>query len=208
MEAHRRPLSRSFYARDTLEVARALIGCRLVHLVGDEVRSGVIVETEAYHGRDDLASHAWRGVTPRTRVMYGPPGHAYVYLVYGIHHCVNLVTMDEGFPAAVLIRALEPDPGLGSANTTGPGRLARALAITRGQDGLDVTRPPLLVEPGDTPPRTVATSPRIGVDYAGACAAWPRRFYDPDSRWVSGPRRRAPAPASAARSAAPRRRRR
>jgi len=190
VEADPHPLSRDFYARDTLEVARDLIGCRLVHQLEGSVRSGVIVETEAYHGRDDRASHAWRGVTPRTEVMFGPPGHAYVYLVYGIHHCVNLVTMEEGFPAAVLIRALEPDPDMGPVNPSGPGRLCRVMGIDRRHDRLDVTRPPVTVLPGA--PRPVVATPRIGVDYAGDAARWPRRFLDPRSPWVSGPRSRIP----------------
>lgn len=194
MEADR-PLTRSFYARDTLAVARDLIGCRLVHEVDGVVRAGVIVETEAYHGHDDRASHAWRGVTPRTEVMFGPPGHAYVYLIYGMHHCVNLVTMDEGFPAAVLIRALEPDPAMGPVNPSGPGRLCRVMGLDRSHDRLDVTRPPLTVLPARET-REVLVTPRIGVDYAGDAAGWPRRFLDPGSPWVSGPRsaRKGPSP--------------
>jgi DNA-3-methyladenine glycosylase len=176
-------LDRAFFERPTLKVARALIGCTLVHEVGGAPRRGRIVETEAYDGLRDRASHAHRGPTPRNRVMFGPPGVAYVYLIYGLHHCLNLVTREEGYPAAVLIRALEPAPGLPPCS--GPGRLTRALAIDRRQDGLDVTRPPLYVAPRRRRPARILTTPRIGVDYAGAWAARPWRFVDANSRHLS-----------------------
>jgi DNA-3-methyladenine glycosylase len=179
-----RAVPRSFFARDTLDVARDLLGCLLVH-AGTR---GRIVETEAYRGLDDRASHASRGRTPRSTIMFGPPGYAYVYLIYGMYHCLNVVTEPEETPAAVLIRAVEPLGALAGANTSGPGRLCRAFGITREHNGLDMTRSALRIVRG-SPPRRIATSPRIGVGYAGSCAGRPWRFFDPESSSVS----RAPA---------------
>ena len=178
-------LDRRFYARPTLKVARELIGCVLVHEIRGRRRAGRIVETEAYDGLRDAASHAHRGRTARNAVMFGPEGHAYVYLIYGIHHCLNLVTREEGYPAAVLVRALEPlGPRLGPCH--GPGRLTRALKIDLGHNGLDVTRGArLYVEPPQTPVRRVTRTPRIGVDYAGAWADKAWRFVDPQSKHLS-----------------------
>lgn len=180
-------LKRAFFDRPTLRVARDLIGCHLVHVVGSgDLRRGRIVETEAYRGIDDQACHARMGPTERNAPMFGPPGHAYVYLIYGIHHCLNLVTQRRGYPAAVLIRALEPLEGL-ALPCHGPGRLTRAMAIDRRHDGIDVTRRPLYLEP--RPPgrrrQRVVTTPRIGVDYAGAWADKPWRFVDPESAHLS-----------------------
>lgn len=178
------PLERAFYERSTLRVARELIGCVLVHELDGQPRAGRIVETEAYDGTRDAASHAHRGRTPRNAPMFGPPGHAYVYLIYGIHHCLNLVTRREGYPAAVLIRALEPVAGI-ERSTQGPGRLCRALDIDRTCDRLDVASGPLFVLPRDGPRPRIASSPRIGVDYAGAHARKPWRFLVVGSSWVS-----------------------
>jgi DNA-3-methyladenine glycosylase len=168
------PLPRSFYARPTLTVARELLGCILVH--GDKrVR---IVETEAYVGPEDLACHAARGRrTARNEVMYGEAGHAYVYFIYGIYHCLNVVTERPGFPAAVLIRAGEP-------GAKGPGVLCRELGLTRVHNGLDLTCSELLIEPGCAGEPIVETT-RIGVDYAGEWAAKPWRFYLEGNPWVS-----------------------
>jgi len=190
------PLARAFYDRPTLEVARDLIGCRLVHEIDGARRTGRIVETEAYDGPKDAASHAHRGLTRRNAPMFGPPGHAYVYLIYGIHHCLNLVTMEQGYPAAVLVRALEPEGAVGPCH--GPGRLTRALGIDLSHNGLDLTGPPLYVEPRRGPPPSIATTPRIGVAYAGRWASRPWRFVERTSRHLSvplvlparGPRRR------------------
>jgi len=167
------PLDVAFYARDTVVVARDLLGRILVH--GE--RRGRIVETEAYVGEHDLACHASKGRTPRTAVMFGPPGRAYVYLIYGMHHCFNVVTEPEGHACAVLIRGLAPLDGETLAGH-GPGRLCRALGIDRRLDGHDLTEPPLTLRPG-TPiaARRIARGPRIGVDYAGAWAAAPLRFW-------------------------------
>lgn len=167
------PLDVAFYDRDTVVVARDLLGRTLVH--GE--RRGRIVETEAYVGEHDLACHASKGRTPRTAVMFGPPGRAYVYLIYGMHHCFNVVTEAEGHASAVLIRGLAPLEGETLVGH-GPGRLCRALGIDRRLDGHDLTRPPLTVRPGTpVPARRIARGPRIGVDYAGAWAEKPLRFW-------------------------------
>src|SRR6185369_7031385 len=130
-------LPRAFYDRDTRLVARELLGQWLVHHANGIERIGRIVETEAYLGPHDLAAHSARGRTARTEVMFGPPGHAYVYLIYGVHHCMNVVTEPEGKAAAVLIRALEPVQGI-EGSTKGPGLLCRALAINRSHSGQDL----------------------------------------------------------------------
>ncbi|HHS96728.1 MAG TPA: DNA-3-methyladenine glycosylase, partial [Chloroflexi bacterium] len=147
-------LRREFFDRDTLEVARDLLGRVLVRVLDGERLSGRIVEVEAYIGEDDRASHARFGPTERNAAMYGPPGHAYVYLIYGVHHCLNLVTGPEGFPAAVLIRALEPLEGVEQMRglrggrpdlTNGPGRLCQALGIDLRFDGADLCAPDALL---------------------------------------------------------------
>jgi DNA-3-methyladenine glycosylase len=168
-------LARDFYARPTLAVARDLLGCVLVHRHRGVERAGRIVEVEAYVGPRDRACHASRGRTARTEPMFGPPGHAYVYLVYGMHHCLNVVTEEEGFPAAVLLRALEPLSGVrGSAS--GPGRLCRAMGIDLSENRADLCGDRLFLRPGERPAR-IARSPRIGVDYAGFWARMPWRFF-------------------------------
>lgn len=182
-----RKLPRSFYARKTLTVARELIGLHLVHAAGGVRQIGRIVETEAYQGPADLAAHSARGRTARTEVMFGPPGHAYVYLIYGFWHCLNVVTAAHGVPHAVLIRALEPVDGI-SDTTHGPGLLCRALHIDRTLTGTDLTRQILWIE---RPPISqqrksrIVRSTRIGVDYAGDWARKPWRFFDGDSPYVS-----------------------
>jgi len=181
-----RKLPRSFYSRDdTLAIARDLIG---MHLVRDDgVRSvGRIVETEAYMGPEDLAAHSARGRTPRTEVMFGPPGHAYVYFIYGFWNCVNIVTAREGVPHAVLLRALEPVEGIGD-KTWGPGLLCRAMRIDRTLNGEDLRGPRLWLErpPRSAPKPLISRSPRIGVDYAGRWARRPWRFFDRGSPYVS-----------------------
>jgi len=180
-------LPRSFYAReDTLLVARELIGMHLVH--DDEVGRSVgrIVETEAYMGPEDLAAHSARGRTPRTEVMFGPPGHAYVYLIYGFWNCMNIVTARKGVPHAVLLRALEPIEGIAD-KTWGPGLMCRAMRIDRTLNGEDLSANRLWVErPKDPIPGVrISRGPRIGVDYAGAWAKRPWRFFDRASPYVS-----------------------
>ena len=183
-------LVHSFYARPTVAVAVDLLGRRLVRRLNGRRLSGLIVETEAYVGPEDRANHASRGRTRRTEVMFGPPGYVYVYLIYGIHCCLNAVTEGEGYPAAVLIRAIAPDAGL-DERTNGPGRLCRALRIDRSFNGEDLAGDRLFVECGDRPPDVghpagpVATGPRVGVAYAGEWAARPLRFWLAESRWVS-----------------------
>jgi DNA-3-methyladenine glycosylase len=175
-------LSRDFYAHPTLEVARALIGKVLVHDTSTGFTSGIIVETEAYIGEEDPACHAAPGPTTRNAPLYGPPGIAYVYLNYGIHYLVNAVTEPEGWPAAVLIRALEPHQGeplmrrrrargtgrraaaFASAELCrGPGNLTRALGISLHDNLRDLTDGPLRIEDRGLPPREVAWTPRIGI---------------------------------------------
>jgi DNA-3-methyladenine glycosylase len=165
-----------------VEVARALLGKFLVH--GDQV--GRIVETEAYLGLADAASHAARGVTPRTRVIFGAPGHAYVYLIYGVHHCLNIVAEPEGSPGCVLIRAAEVEGEDGTAGK-GPGRLTRALGITLRLTGADVTRGPLTVHAARRETRfEIGVSPRIGISKN---VDWPLRFFIAGNGSVSGARR-------------------
>ena len=176
-------LPRSFYAQDAETVARALLGATLVF--GE--RRARVVETEAYVGVHDLACHAAKGRTGRTEVMFGPPGHAYVYLIYGMYDLLNVVTGGEGDAEAVLIRAAEPltDRVTGvTAKTDGPGKLTRALGITRAHNRHDLLSPPLTFAEG-APPETVVTTTRVGVDYAGIWKDAPLRFYDADSRFVS-----------------------
>lgn len=171
-------LPRSFYNRDTLTVARELLGTRLVHLEGGRRLSGMIAETEAYCGEQDLACHAKAGRTPRTEVMYGPPGHAYVYFTYGMHWLFNTVTRPEGQPEAVLVRAIIPLEGLElikarrgkvtrSVWTDGPAKLTQALGIGEQHNRLDLTVPtaPVWIEPGlNIPDRFVTTGPRVGLN--------------------------------------------
>ena len=176
------PLPRGFYDRKTVTVARDLLGRTLVH--GE--RRGRIVEVEAYVGEHDLACHASRGRTKRTAVMFGPAGHAYVYLIYGMHHCFNVVTEPEGHASAVLVRAVAPLAGLAGSGR-GPGRLCRAMGIDRALDGHDLTGGALHLLVGEPVLSwRIAKSPRIGVDYAGAWAARPLRFYVRDDPNVSG----------------------
>ena len=178
-------LLRPFYARETLEVAKDLIGMHLVHVHSGVRQVARIVETEAYRGPEDLGAHSARGRTARTEVMFGPPGHAYVYLIYGIWHCLNVVTATEGVPHAVLIRALEPIESI-SASTHGPGLLCKALDIDRRHNGLDLEGSTLWIEePPERVAARVARSARIGVDYAGSWAHKPWRFYDKQSPYVS-----------------------
>jgi DNA-3-methyladenine glycosylase len=164
----------AFFASDAVTVARALIGCALVH----RERAGIIVETEAYLGPGDLASHARFGPTPRTSVMFGPGGVTYVYLCYGIHRMFNIVTGGDGEGQAVLIRAIAPYVGLPDDPRVGrgPGKVTQALQLDHRHDRTDLSRGPLFIAAALVPPR-VARGPRIGVAYAGAWAARPLRFW-------------------------------
>jgi DNA-3-methyladenine glycosylase len=181
--AARLPLA--FYARETLLVARDLLGMHLVHDGPAGRQVGRIVETEAYKGPRDLAAHSARGRTKRTEIMFGPPGHAYVYFIYGFWNCLNVVTAAAGVPHAVLLRALQPIEGI-TDSTHGPGLLCRAMHIDRGLNGASLLEGQLWIEkPAAYRPPRVARSPRIGVDYAGDWALKPWRFFDRDSPYVS-----------------------
>jgi DNA-3-methyladenine glycosylase len=184
-------LKRAFYQRNTIDVARGLLGKIVVH----GPTSGVIVETEAYPGGDDFASHSARGITPRTRVIFGPPGHAYVYFIYGMYQCLNLVCEPDGTPGCVLVRALEPLAGIGIMQSrrpaapkvedlaSGPGKLTLALAITLQHNGADVTRGSLVVrEPVERRLFEIQTTPRIGISQ---CVEAPLRFLIAGNRSVS-----------------------
>lgn len=180
----REVLPQRFYAKPALQVARALLGQVLVH--GE--RRARIVEVEAYLGPHDLAAHSSRGRTARTEVMFGPPGHAYVYFIYGMHHCFNVVC---GRGAAVLIRAVEPLEGI-LARTDGPGRLTRALGLDGSHYGLTLQGPTLRLERGaPIASRDVRRGPRIGVDYAKAWRLKPYRLWISGNRFVSQHGRRA-----------------
>lgn len=184
------PLPLSFYRRDTTTVARELIGKKLVHIVDGQRISGIIVETEAYLGIEDRACHSFGNRrTERTESMYLEGGHSYVYFIYGMHFCFNVVTREAKVPEAVLIRALEPSEGIEVMRTkrkrakrdldltNGPGKLCQALGINRHHDRLRLDQPPLFIEDGLlVKADEIETSPRIGVDYAGICALWPLRF--------------------------------
>ncbi len=176
-----RKLPRSFYDRDTVVVARELLGKYLVH--GDRV--GRIVETEAYLGPHDLAAHSSKGRTKRNEVMFGPPGHAYVYMIYGMYFCMNVVTERQGHASAVLIRALEPVKHI-TGKTNGPGLLCRAMGIDRRLNGHDLLSDDFYIADGPAPGRIVKR-PRIGVDYAGRWARRHLRFYIAGNPFVSRP---------------------
>jgi DNA-3-methyladenine glycosylase len=185
MHAPSRKLPRSFYARETLVVARDLLGMHLVHEGPAGRQIGRIVETEAYKGPKDLAAHSSRGRTQRTEVMFGPPGHAYVYLIYGFWNCLNVVTAADGVPHAVLLRGLEPIEGIDST-THGPGLLCRAMHIDRALNGANLLAETLWIEkPERYRAPSIARSTRIGVDYAGEWANKPWRFFDRRSIYVS-----------------------
>jgi DNA-3-methyladenine glycosylase len=171
-------LVRSFFERPTLEVARDLLGARLVHRLADGRRlAGRILETEAYIGAD-AASHARSGPAGRAAVMFGEAGRAYVYLIYGMYHCFNIVTERAGFPAAVLVRAVDTQEAAAGRRASGPGLVCRALEIDRTLSGVDLTEGPLFLEEGaPVPDAAVRVGPRVGVGYAGEWANRPWRFW-------------------------------
>ncbi|RYZ96794.1 MAG: DNA-3-methyladenine glycosylase [Proteobacteria bacterium] len=184
-----------FYLQETSQLARALLGKRLVRVGVDGLRrSGLIVETEAYLGIRDAACHTHQGrQTPRVKSMYLEGGHAYIYLIYGMHYCFNVVAMGAGEPEAVLIRALDPDPEnfAPPARTDGPGRLCKALGITKELDGASLQGPGIFIEQvfeqdSHAPAKDqISEAPRIGVAYAGEAAAWNLRFYWRGNPFVS-----------------------
>ena len=188
---HSTLLGRDFYARPVIEVARDCLGKILVH----GKTAGRIVEVEAYLGVNDRAAHAWRGVTDRTRVMFGEPGYAYIYFIYGMYECLNFVCGPAGQAGCVLIRALEPIAGIATMRrrrptakgvenlANGPGKLTLAMGITRKLNGTDLTGGPLQVRrPRAEPAIEVLTTPRIGITH---CADWPLRFLIAGNRFVS-----------------------
>jgi DNA-3-methyladenine glycosylase len=177
-------LDRPFYDRDTVLVAHELLGKYLVRRDGGVERIGRIVEVEAYLGPHDLAAHSSKGLTERTRVMFGPPGHAYVYLIYGIYHCMNVVTERHGHAAAVLLRALEPVQNL-EARTQGPGLLCKAMGIDRRLNGHDLLSDDFHIATDHGGPPRIVRRPRIGVDYAGAWARRLLRFYIKGNPYIS-----------------------
>ena len=182
-----RKLPRSFYDRDTTPVARDLLGKYLVHVQGGVERIGRVVETEAYLGPHDLAAHSSRGRTARTEVMFGAPGHAYVYLIYGKHWCFNIVTERKGHASAVLVRAIEPVQGI-EGRTQGPGLLCHAMQINKLNNGQDLLGDSLFLADPPEPSRIVIVRrPRVGVDYAGHWARRLLRFYIKGNLWVSRP---------------------
>lgn len=167
-------LSFSFYARDTVLVARELLGKILQHKNGSGTMSGVIVETEAYLGFEDPASHAFNGITPRNRPMFEEPGHAYVYFIYGNHYCFNVVAHIPNTAGAILIRAIEPLEGVLIMQkhrrltnikniTNGPGKLAQAMNITKAHNGLDLTNGQLNIIEGASMQYEIKATPRIGI---------------------------------------------
>jgi DNA-3-methyladenine glycosylase len=180
-----RKLGRAFYDRDTVVVARELLGKRLVHVARGVERVGKIVEVEAYLGPHDLAAHSARGLTPRTKVMFGPPGHAYVYLIYGVYYCVNVVTQREGVASAVLLRALEPVRNV-AGRTQGPGLLCRAMEIDKRLNGHDLLSDDFYIAAaGEDEAFGIVRRPRIGVEYAGKWAKRFLRFYIRGNPFVS-----------------------
>jgi DNA-3-methyladenine glycosylase len=191
-------LPRSFYEQATVDVAKQLLGKYLVRNHPQGVTVGRIVETEAYIGPHDLACHASHGRTPRTEVMFGPAGHAYVYFVYGVHYMLNLVTEAFNHPAAVLIRALEPIDGIELMQTrrktekrrdlcSGPGKLCQAFAIDRSLNAADLCGDIIHVEDRGAPVPKLSAKPRIGVDYAGKWKDKPFRFLARGNEFVSRP---------------------
>jgi DNA-3-methyladenine glycosylase len=189
--------ARRWFDRPSPELATELLGARLLHGSPEGRVGGRIVEVEAYRGPEDLAAHSARGRTRRNQVMFGPPGRLYVYLVYGLHHCVNVVAGPGEKPEAVLIRALALDEGLTLARerrgervpderlASGPGNVGRALGLDLAHDGIDLVEGPVRVELRQGRPPKIRRGPRIGVAYAGAWAARPLRFWIADDRHVS-----------------------
>ena len=192
-------MNHSFFRQDTVELARKLLGCLLIHRTPDGTAGGMIVEAEAYVGAIDKACHAYRNRSGRTEIMYHDGGYAYVYLIYGMHYCFNAVTGPEGEGNAVLIRALEPVIGLDlmqqRRNTknvrhlcSGPGKVCQALGITKNEYGLDLCAadsPLRLIRYRYIPDAQIVATPRINVAYAEEAAAWPWRFYVKDNLYVS-----------------------
>jgi DNA-3-methyladenine glycosylase len=192
-----RATARAWFDRSAEALAADLLGARMVHASPDGVVGGRIVEVEAYAGPEDLAAHSSRGRTARNEVMFGPPGHLYVYLIYGLHHCLNVVAGPGNKPEAVLIRAMEIDEGIDLARVrrgdrvpdvrlaSGPGNVGQALGVDRLLNGTDLLDGPvrILARHGPMPP--IRSGPRVGVEYAGPWAARPMRFWIADDPHAS-----------------------
>ena len=199
-------LKREFYNRDTVEVAKDLLGKILVHSVGGKITSGKIVEVEAYKGIIDKAAHTYNGrKTERVEVMYGKPGLSYVFFIYGMHYCMNVVTREEGIGEAVLIRALQPVDGMEIMSerrynlpfeelkekqiinlTNGPSKLCKAMDIDkRGCNGIDLCEDILFIKESHREPFDIGISKRIGIDYAGEAKDFPWRFFIEGNKFVS-----------------------
>ncbi len=198
-------LDREFYNRDSIIVAKELLGKVLVHKTGGQKISAKIVEAEAYMGIGDKAAHSYGGKrTPRVEVMYGGPGFSYVFLIYGMYYCFNIVTREEGIPQAVLIRAVEPIGGIDAMAenrfkstynqltrnqvkdlTNGPGKLCKALKIDKSLNGEDLCGSKLYVEEGQNEQFNTVTAKRVGIDYADEAKDYPWRFYIKDNKYVS-----------------------
>jgi DNA-3-methyladenine glycosylase len=178
-------LPREFYNRDTITVAKELLGKYLIHKINNVEYIGKIVEVEAYLGPHDLAAHTSKGLTPRTRVMFGPPGYAYVYLIYGMHYCMNVVTEDEGSGSAVLLRAVEPVKNI-MGKTSGPGLLCKAMHINKLLQGHDLLSDDFYLADADQDEKfIIVKKARIGVDYAKHWAKRLLRFYIKNNEFVS-----------------------
>lgn len=177
-------LPRSFYGRDTIIVAKELLGKYLIHQAKDGKKIGKIVEVEAYLGAHDLAAHSAKGLTNRTKVMFGPPGYAYVYMIYGMYYCMNVVTEEQGHASAVLLRALEPIQNI-HERTQGPGLLCKAMHIDKHLNGHDLTSENFYIADNQDQPRTIVKKPRIGVAYAKHWAKRLLRFYIKSNPYVS-----------------------
>jgi DNA-3-methyladenine glycosylase len=182
-----RKLPRRFYDRDTIVVARELLGKYLVHASRGVEHIGRIVEVEAYLGPHDLAAHSSKGLTRRTQIMFGPPGHAYIYLIYGMHHCMNVVTERAGHASAVLLRAIEPVQGI-EGRTQGPGLLCRAMDLDKRLNGHDLLSDDLhIAAPSRVEPLVIVKRPRVGVEFSGHWAKRLLRFYIKGNPFVSRP---------------------
>lgn len=186
-------LKRRFFEKPTLKVAKELLGKYLVMKKRGKLASGKIVETEAYIGKKDPASHAYRGVTPRTKLMFGEPGYAYIYLTYGMYYCLNFITEKEGFPAAVLVRAVEPKEGLDlmikrrkikkiENLTNGPGKVCKAFGLDKSLNGADTCSDVIWIEDRGENPEKIVSASRIGIKF-GKGKKW--RFYIEENRFVS-----------------------
>ena len=185
IRTHLQKLERAFYDRNTVIVARELLGKYLVHLSDGRERIGRIVEDEAYLGPHDLAAHSAKGLTERTKVMFGPPGYAYIYMIYGMYYCMNVVTESEGYGSAVLLRAVEPVKNV-DGRTQGPGLLCKAMHIDRRLNGHDLVSDDFYIA---APPNgelfTIVNRPRVGVEYAKHWRRRLLRFYIKENPFIS-----------------------